>query len=338
MKRSAKQPGSEHCAVFARRLKDYTSRIVGLEQLMPSVRSIFAQVAILLGASVSLSAAPEESVDDSAYKQEVIQWRDQAEARLRNDNGWLTLAGRFPMKAGDNRFGTAPDNDIVFPWGTAPAHIGTFTIRDGKVVLHVADGIEMTADGKPVKSKEMLTDAQSPKRDLVSLGRLSMHIIERSSRYFLRLFDNESEMRKSFAGRVWYDVKTPYRVSAKFVPYQPAKKIPIVNVLGDVEEQPSPGYVEFALNGQTYRLDAVEEDDQLFFIFRDRTSGQTTYPPGRFLLASKPRNGMVEIDFNKAYNPPCAFSEFTTCPLPPRQNHLKVRVEAGEKYRSKSEG
>jgi uncharacterized protein (DUF1684 family) len=283
----------------------------------------------------SLLAAPMDPLDKAAYKDEVVQWRKNAEQRLRADNGWLTLAGRFVMKQDENRFGTAADNDIVFPEGTGPAHIGSLFVEPGKITLKTSDGITMLAEGQPFTERQMKTDVEAPQRDWVTLGRLAMHVIERNGDYVLRLADNQSEVRKQFPGRVWYDVSTTYRVKARFVAYTPKKKIPIINVLGDVSDEPSPGYVEFALGGQHYRLDAIEEDDALFFIFRDGTSGHGTYSSGRFLIADKPKDGKVLLDFNKAYNPPCAFSEFTTCPLPPRQNQLKVRVDAGEKYRKK---
>jgi len=281
-------------------------------------------------------AAPLDPLDKAAYRDEVVQWRDKAEQRLRADNGWLTLAGRFVMKMGENRFGTAPDNDIVFPAETGPAHIGTLFVEPGKITLRTGAGLTMYADGRPFTERQMRTDVEAPQRDWVTLGRLAMHVIERNGNYVLRLADNQSAVRGQFPGRVWYEVSTVYRVDAKFVAYAPKKKIPVVNVLGDTSDEPSPGYVEFALGGQQHRLDAIEDDDALFFIFRDATSGRATYPSGRFLLAERPKDGKVVLDFNKAYNPPCAFSEFTTCPLPPRQNQLKVRVDAGEKYRKKT--
>ena len=141
-------------------------------------------------------------------------------------------------------------------------------------------------------------------------------------------------MRKRFVGRVSYPVDERYRVQAKFVPYDPVRKIPIVNVIDEVSDEPNPGYVEFKLGGRTLRLDALEEDDGLFFVLRDDTAGKTTYNSGRFLFVEKkPAPGETfTLDLNRAYNPPCAFSEYTTCPLPPKQNVLKVRIDAGEKY------
>ena len=291
--------------------------------------SLTAIGVLAAGIVTSSAQAARDDLDDEVYRQDVTDWRANAEAGLKRDNGWLTLAGRFVMKAGENRFGTAADNDIVFPAGSGPAHIGSFMVEPDKVTLKVNDGLTMLAGDQPFTTRQMGVDVE--KRDWVSIGQLAMHVIERDSNYILRLADNQSEVRKKFPGRVWYDVKSPYRVTGKFVPYTPVKKIPIVNVLGEISEEPSPGYVEFKMAGKTFRLDPIDEGDgELFFIFRDGTSGRTTYPPGRFLAASKSNDGKVVMDFNKAYNPPCAFSEFTTCPLPPRQNHMKIRVEAGE--------
>jgi uncharacterized protein (DUF1684 family) len=193
------------------------------------------------------------------------------------------------------------------------------------------NGIEFT-------EREMGTATDN--RDWVTMGRAAFHIIERDGRYVLRLADNQSEVRKRFGGRLWYDVDDRYRVTAKFVAYDPPRKISIVNVLDEVSDEPAPGYVEFEIDARKYRLDAVGDGDGLFFVFRDETAGKTTYAPGRFLYVEKrPKAGeRFLLDLNRAYNPPCAFSEFTTCPLPPKQNILKVRIDAGEKYPPRKPG
>ena len=294
------------------------------------IRTLFAVAA--LGAALPALAA------DPAYVQSVEQWRERADASLRRDNGWLTLAGRYVMKPGVNTFGTGEKNDIVFPKGLGPERMGTIDVQPGKVTLKLEPGFTMKKDGQEFTERVMGTALDN--RDWVSNGRVAFHIIEREGRYVLRLADNESEVRKAFGGRVWYGVNEKYRVKARFVPYKPPRKIPIVNVLDEVSEEPAPGYVEFDLNGKKHRLDAVGDGEGLFFVFRDATAGQTTYRPGRFLyVEKKPEPGKpFLLDLNRAYNPPCAFSEFTTCPLPPKQNILKVRVEAGEKYPPRKAG
>ncbi|MEQ1519225.1 MAG: DUF1684 domain-containing protein, partial [Usitatibacteraceae bacterium] len=214
--------------------------------------------------------------------------------------------------------------------------IGTITVDAVKksVTLQLSEGVSMTSDGAAFSGERALK-FDPAKRDWVSLGRISMHIIERDGRYVLRLADNESLVRKNFPGRVWYDVDPAFKVNAKFVPYPPGKKLYIVNVIDEISEEPCPGYVEFTLKGKKYKMDVVGEDQGLFFVMRDGTSGDTTYRPSRFLYVDKrPKaNETFQLDFNKTYNPPCAFSEFTTCPLPPKQNILKTRIDAGEKYR-----
>ena len=288
-----------------------------------------------------MAATPGTSTKtaEPEYVDAINQWRDTVEKSLRRDNGWLTLAGRFIMKPGVNTFGTASNNDIVFPAelkGTGPDVIGTITVDTAKksVTLKLADGISMTSDGAPFTGERELK-ADATKRDWVTLGRISMHVIERDGRYVLRLADNDSLVRKNFPGRVWYNVNPAFKVNAKFVPYPPGRKLSIVNVIDEISEEPCPGYVEFTLKGKKYKMDVVGDGEGLFFVMRDGTSGNTTYRPSRFLYVDKKPepNEMFQLDFNKTYNPPCAFSEFTTCPLPPEQNILKTRIEAGEKYR-----
>jgi uncharacterized protein len=269
---------------------------------------------------------------DTDWKKADQAWRQRAEQSLRKDNGWLTLAGRYVMKPGVNTFGTGKENDIVFPPGLGPGRMGTVNVDVGKVTVKLEPGVTMEQDGIPMTEKVMGTDPEN--RDWVQLGRASFHVIEREGTYILRLADKESDVRKRFQARVWYDVKDAYRVKAKFVPYDPPRKLSIVNVIDEVSDEPSPGYVEFTLNGAKHRLDAVGDDEGLFFVLRDATAGKTTYAPGRFLyVEKKPKPGETfMLDLNRVYNPPCAFSEYTTCPLPPKQNILKARIEAGEKY------
>ena len=290
-----------------------------------------------LAAGLLLAATPLPAAD-ADYPKTVQEWRERADRGLRRDNGWLTLAGRYVMKPGVSTFGTGKDNDIVFPEGLGPARMGTIAVEPGRVFVQLEPGLTMTKDGVAMTGKVMGTGLEN--RDWVAMGRAAFHVIEREGRHVLRLADNESEVRKRFGGRVWYDVKEPYRVKAKYVPYSPPRKIAIVNVLDEVSDEVAPGYVEFRLNGRTHRLDAVGDDKGLFFVFRDATAGHTTYAPGRFLyVEEKPRPGETFLlDLNRAYNPPCAFSEFTTCPLPPKQNVLKVKVEAGEKYPPRKAG
>jgi len=286
---------------------------------------------ILLSAALLLAANAYAA--DPEHVKSVEAWRAKVEKSLRADNGWLTLAGRYVMKPGPNTFGTGDKNDIVFPAGLGPEKMGVINVEPGAVMVKLEPGVVMTKDGMEYSERRMSTTGET--RDWVKLGdRAAFHVIEREGRYILRLADNQSKVRSGFEGRVWYPVNDAYWVDAKFVPYKAGKTVPIVNVLDEVSDEPSPGYVEFKVGGKTQKLDVVGDDDGLFMIFRDDTAGKSTYKPGRFLyVEKKPEpNKTFKLDLNRAYNPPCAFSEYTTCPLPPEQNILKVKVEAGEKY------
>jgi uncharacterized protein (DUF1684 family) len=278
------------------------------------------------------------SAENAPYADQIQKWRATREEKLRDANSWLSLVGRYPLKPGPNTFGTGKNNDVIFPAslaGLGPDRLGTLDVdpKAKKVTLKLSDGVSMTSGGKPFTGERFL-GTRTDKRDWVSLGRLSMHIIARGGNYVLRLADNESPLRTHFPGCIWYPPDEVYKVEAKFVPYPAGRTLSIVNIIGESSQQPCPGYAEFQLHGQTHRLDAIAEDGGLFFVFRDATAGDTTYAASRFLdIAKQPQdNASFTLDFNKAYNPPCAFSTYTTCPLPPKQNILKTRIEAGEKY------
>jgi uncharacterized protein len=296
------------------------------------------RVSVIAIATFVLLCANSAFALDQTYVASITQWRGKVEDSLRRDNGWLTLAGRYVMKSGENTVGSAKSNYIVLPEGVGPERLGSMVIDDKMVVLKLADGITMKAQEGDFKGERvMITSGES--RDWVTLGNMAFHVIERKGTYVLRLADNTSLNRKNFPGRIWYAVNDGYRVQGKFVPFEPGKTLQIVDVIDELHDMPSPGYVEFKLNGKTMRLDAVADpgENELFIIMKDATAGKGTYNAGRFLVVEWPeavrdKGGPVTIDFNKAYNPPCAFSEYTTCPLPPEQNILKVRVEAGERY------
>lgn len=285
------------------------------------------------------SFAMTQSAENTTYVKEIQDWRKDREQRLRADNGWLTLVGRYPLKAGANTFGAGKNNDVVFPptlEAIRPELLGSFDVdpERKRVTLNLADGVSMVSGDQSFTGTRVMGTA-TDKRDWVGLGRLSMHLIARDGKYILRLADNESPVRSKFPGCFWYQPDEAYKVEAKFVRYPEGKTLSIVNIIDEVSQQPCPGYAEFELHGEMHRLDAIKEGDGLFFVFRDSTAGDTTYRPARFLDIDKqpaPDETFI-LDFNRAYNPPCAFSDYTTCPLPPKQNILKIRIDAGEKYR-----
>jgi uncharacterized protein len=274
-----------------------------------------ARAALALLALGLAGAAPTPP----SYRESIEGWRQERERKLRAEDGWLAVAGLFWLREGESRLGTAAGNDIVLPAGSAPERAGTITLRGGRVTLRLGTEAE----------RELRADSD----DVATLGRLRLSVIERSGRHGLRVRDPDNPRRRAFTGLQWYPVDPAYRVTAKFVPAEGKRTIGIVNILGDALEMPSPGHVEFTLHGQALRLEPVLEDDtpELFFIFRDTTAGRSTYPAGRYLYAEPPRDGVVTLDFNKAYSPPCAFTDFATCPLPPPGNRLPLAVEAGEK-------
>lgn len=269
------------------------------------------------------------SQPDTLYRAEIEQWRRQREAALTSDEGWLTVVGLFWLKHGANTVGSDPASDIVLPKGSAPARVGAFDLRDGVVSFQSAANVTATVNGAAATSATLKPDS-SGSPDVLRPNDLTLFVIERGGRYAIRLKDKNSEMRKAFAGIEYYPPKEEYRVKARFVPYNPPKMLTVPNILGQIERTPSPGYVVFKLHGREFRLDPVTEDNTLFFIFKDLTSGKETYPPGRFLNTEMPSNGEVILDFNKAYNPPCAFTPYATCPLPPEENKLPIAIEAGE--------
>ena len=235
----------------------------------------------------------------SPYQAGIVKWREQKETELKADGGWLTVTGLFWLKEGENRVERAP---------------GVFVLHDGKARFRADTGT----------ITEMGPDAS------ITAGDLTFSVIERSGRYGVRLKNKNSKLRAEFRGQHWFPVRESYRVQARFVSYEKPKSMTVPNILGDTYQLSSPGYAVFTLDGRDLRLEPVVEDKELFFIFRDMTAGKETYGSGRFLYAELPHDGKVELDFNKAENPPCAFTPYATCPLPPKQNILPVRVEAGE--------
>ncbi len=271
-------------------------------------------------------------MDTRSYHDSIQAWRHKMEARLRADEGWLTLAGLHWLKEGPNRLGTDPGSDIVLPTASAPGWVGSFELLGTEVRLQVAPGILVTVDGHPVEQAQLQPDISgSPAK--VAVGSLTMIVIQRGARIGIRLWDKNHPARERFGGRQWFPIQERYRVSAAWIPYDPPRSISITTILGDTEDCASPGCAVFELDGQPAQLIASSGDaDGLFFNFRDGTSGISTYPAGRFLASPPPQDGEVELDFNKAYNPPCAFTPYATCPLPPAGNDLPQRIEAGERY------
>ncbi len=267
---------------------------------------------------------------DSAYQKSIEKHRAERLAELRAPDGWLAVAGLFWLKEGANSAGNEGSSVVHLP-SRAPARLGSFELQQGRVRFVAERNAKVTAQGQPVS--EFAFDPEKGEKSAIASGDLVMFIIKRGDRYGVRLLDPQSSARVTFKGLTYFPLQSVYRFDATFVPYDTPKKVPVPNVLGQTVEMESPGYVTFTLHGRELRLEPVYETSKhqdLFFIFSDLTNRHETYPAGRFLHSPLPKNGHVDLDFNKAYNPPCAFTDFATCPLPTKANQLQVRIEAGE--------
>jgi uncharacterized protein len=315
----------------------------------PETRSRRHRIAALLLAAAALPCAVRSAGAADApkiaakpdYQHEMEAWRADRDKGLRAENGWLTLVGLFWLDEGENRFGSDAGTDkVILPEGKAPAFAGTL-IRHGKEVrAEAAPGSGITVDGKPLTAPlDLRIDVQG-QPTILHLGSLSFYVIQRGDKLGVRVKDSQSPSLAAFHGIDYFPVQPAWRIDARFEPYQPPKKVAIANVLGQVSEEDSPGAVVWDWHGETYRLDALQggDDGSLSLIFADGTSGKETYGAGRFLDTPPPKGGRVLVDFNTAYNPPCAFTAFATCPLPPPQNRLALRVEAGEKKYGEGHG
>lgn len=295
--------------------------------MISNIRQLLARI---FAGFVLLTFVAVAVIAQDSYDKTIEKWRAEREAKLIADDGWLTVTGLFWLREGQNEFGSAPTNDIVLPPGSAPDKIGSVEWLNGNITLRVAEGVTVTANGKPVR--ELVLHSDTVKRpEVIEAGDLSFLLLKRGNRWGIRLKDKHSSARQNFTGLRWYPAKESFRIAAEFIAYDQPKEISIVNVLGDIENYKSPGLLKFKLSGQEYTLEPVNSgEDQLFIIFRDLTSNKTTYAASRFLYADRPKNGKVILDFNQAINPPCAFTAYATCPLPPKQNRLNAAIEAGE--------
>ena len=266
----------------------------------------------------------------ASYRAEIERYRSDRLAELTAPDGWLAVAGLFWLHDGANSAGSEPGSDVRLP-PRAPRAIGVFTLKDGRITFAAEPSAGVTAAGAPVTSFTL--EPQRGDKSAITVAGVTLFAIRRGNRLGLRMLDPESTPRKNFRGLTYFPLTPAYHVRARFVPYEKPRTVPVPNVLGMLVPMESPGYVEFALNGRTYRLEPVYETskrEDLFFIFKDLTSRSETYEAGRFLHAPLPSAGFVDLDFNRAYNPPCAFTPFATCPLPIKENQLDVRIPAGE--------
>jgi uncharacterized protein (DUF1684 family) len=294
-------------------------------------RSLVAFVLSILGGMSAevLFAATPNAAPDAAYVESFEKWKAEQTADLKEN--WLTLAGLFWLKPGPNTFGSDPSNAIVFP--KVPARAGQFDLAGKEVTLTMSPDSKATIDGKPVSQAKL--DPDSAKQvTYVEMGSLRFHVIVRGERVGIRLRDTDSTAVRNFKGMMFFPLDLNYRVTATWIPADGKQTVEIPNVLGDVSADPVPGVAVFKVNGEELKLTALGGDAKngLFFVFNDLTAKNDTYPGGRFLETGPIVDGHVVLDFNRAYNPPCAVTPYATCPLAPKENRLAIAIPAGEKF------
>ena len=275
--------------------------------------------------------AASDAAANAAFQQVQQAWRAERLAQLTKPDGWASLVGMHWLDPGSHRVGSDTDNGIRLEMG--PAHLGVFTVRNG-ATRFVAD-TAVTIDGTAARSSALRSDADAQGPSVIAFdeGKGLATVIARGGRLALRVKHADADSRLRFTGLQYWDGGRDWQLPARFIAHPAGKTLPIANIIGTTDEIPNPGAVEFERGGTTYRLEALDEGgDTLFLVFADRTSGHGSYGAGRFLDAPKPDpQGRLVIDFNQAYNPPCAFTPFATCPLPPPENRLDLAIEAGER-------
>jgi len=262
----------------------------------------------------------------------LVEWRQKKEDDLRSDNGWLTLAGLFVLNTGQNKVGTRPTDDVALPAGSVPEELGVIDFDSGIATLHVTSKEPVFVDGSPATPAILKDDADKDGPTLVTINAITFFVIKRGDNYAIRVRDRNNPARLTFTGRQWFSEDPAYRVGAFYADYEVPRRVQIVTSTGLLTPMDIIGYVDFELDGVPLRLQAFSEDEgELWFIFKDQTSGTLTYGAGRFLKATLTENRVIDLNFNRAYSPPCAFTPYAICPIAPKENVLPVRIPAGEK-------
>lgn len=269
----------------------------------------------------------------SDYESQIAEWRQIMEDRLRAEDGWLTLTGLYWLSKGANSVGSDPTNDIPLPDST-PRQIGTLNYDGSSVNLTVTCAEDVLIDGVPAKTAVLRPDTTEGGATNISIGSVTFFVVKRGDQYGIRVRNANHPLRHSFTGRKWFPVDNAYRVTATFVPHDSPRTIEVMSSAGLLTPMENPGRVTFNLNETLLSLEAfTESKDELWFVFKDGTNAKSTYGAGRFLKARLSPEGLVDLDFNRAYSPPCAFTDYAMCPLPPKQNILPLEIPAGERYK-----
>ena len=289
------------------------------------------RAAALLAAGATAEEPKAVDPAGEAYRAEIGAFRARRDAGLRSPAGWLTVVGLSWLSEGENAVGSSRQSAVALPEGKAPATLGSIRLEKGVAAFTAAPGVEVTSDGGAVTSVVLDPDTAG-KPTTLQHGPLSFFLIERGGRLGVRVKDRESEALKGFRGVERFPLDPAWRFVARFVKHEASTRLAVPSVLGTTDQEESPGYVLFEAGGKSHRLDALPEGEGLFLVFGDETNAKETYGGGRFLYTPKPSpDGTVVVDFNRATNPPCVFTPFATCPLPPAGNRLALRVAAGEK-------
>ena len=265
---------------------------------------------------------------------EIEAWRRRRIDRLVSEDGWLSLTGLYWLSEGENAVGTDRSSAVLLP-GAAPARAGSIR-RDGNRVVFAPSPEAVAfaeAEGRPVRRPLVLRSDGQGVPTILSFGPIRFHLVERGSRLGIRVADRDNPARRRLPPIPAFPVSAAWRFDARFERYDPPRRFPFPSILGTVEEEVSPGAVLFSVGARELRLEPILErgETDYWVVFGDRTNGAETYAGGRFVYVAPPVAGRTILDFNKAYNPPCVFTPHSTCPLPPPQNRLPIRVEAGEK-------
>jgi uncharacterized protein (DUF1684 family) len=266
----------------------------------------------------------------AAATKETEAWRAMHEDSYRRE--WATIAGLHFLEPGSHTAGAAPANDIVLPASASSPRIGRFVLTGDVVRFEPEPGSRVVIRNEPVTRAKDLLDDSADEPDLLEVGDVRMVVHRSGERKSLRVWDPTGEMARGFLGFRWFEIQMNYRVTGRFIPDASPRDMRVMNTFGDLDTYQTEGVVEFTLRGQTLRLRPfTTRPKRFYFVFRDQSSGEETYAAARFLYSDLRDDGTTVLDFNQAYNPPCAFNPFTTCPIPLPENRLGVKVLAGER-------
>lgn len=305
------------------------------------MKTAWLGMAMLMAALAGCQQAGEDDnrtgkVMDARFLADNAAWREQRKLELVAPDGWTSLVGLHWIELKSHFIGNGPSSGIKLLVG--PPKLGMVAQRDGRIFFTPESGVAVTLNGEPVTGRVELQSDRDASPGVIGFdeGKGALSLIERGGRHALRVKHADAESRIKFVGLDYWPADESWRIEGRFIPHPPGKTLTIIDVIGVATESPNPGAVEFERDGKQYRLEALgQAGGPLFFVLADRTSGHGSYPAGRFLDAAAPVNGKVVLDFNRAYNPPCVFTPYATCPLPPAENRLDLRVDAGEKTYAK---